>query len=121
ELTKTLSASFTLNPRIFIQQNDTYINAEGKEDNLDTFRLLSSAGLKYSVNSWLSLEQTFGVYQKWKTNTPRKDFLDASSSVYLTPASWVEINLGVRQIDGATDTRKTGLRGLYSADQAEYF
>ncbi len=121
ELSKTLSASFTFNPRIFIQQNDKYINAKGEDADLDTFRLLSSAGLKYSVNSWLALEQTFGVYQKWKTNNARKDFLDASTSVYLTPASWLEVNLGVRQMDGATDTRKTGLKELYSADQTEYF
>lgn len=121
EITKALSASFTLNPRIFIQQNDTYINAEGKEKNLDQFRLLSSAAMKYSVNDWFALEQTFGLYQKWRTNTARADFLDASTSAYIAPASWIELNLGVRQIDEATDTRAGGLRGLYSADQTEYF
>lgn len=118
---RALTASFTLNPRIYIQQNDTYINSSGASKNLDQFRLWSFAGLKYSVNDKLSIEQTFGVYQKWKTNTARADYLDASTSAYYAPVNWVEFNLGIRQSDGATDVRDRGLRGLYSADQAEYF
>jgi hypothetical protein len=121
EITKALSASFTLNPRIFAQQNDTYINDEGKPDNLDTFRLLSFAGVKYAINDKVALEQAFGVYQKWKTNTARADYLYAESFATVAIASWFELSGGIRQIDGATDMRKTGLSGLYSADQAEYF
>lgn len=120
-VSKALTASFTLNPRIFAQQNDTYINAAGETKNLDTFRLHSYAGLKYAFNDMVAVEQTFGIYQKWRTNTARADFLDASSSVYVAPVSWLELNLGVRQIDGATDARVGGFRGLYSADQAEYY
>lgn len=122
DISKALSASFTLNPRIFIQQNDTYINAEGERKmNMDRFRLLSSAAMKYSFNSMLAVEQTFGLYQKWRTNADRKDFLDASTSVYFTPVSWLELNLGIRQIDESTDTRKTGLSGLYNDEQTEYY
>lgn len=121
EISKAMSASFTLNPRIYLQQNDTYINADGATKNVDSFRLLSSAGVKYSVNDMFAIEQTFGLYQKWKTNTDRGDYLDASSSMYFAPANWVELNLGIRQTDEATNTRKAGLSGLYSADQAEYY
>ncbi|MES2769054.1 MAG: hypothetical protein V4596_07905 [Bdellovibrionota bacterium] len=121
EITKALSASFMLNPRIFAQQNQTYINADGQERSVDQFRLLSSAGVKYAFNSVFAVEQTVGMYQKWRANTDRKDFLDASTSMYITPVSWMELNLGIRQIDEATDARVGGLRGLYSQDQAEYF
>lgn len=121
EITKALSASFTFNPRIFVQQNDTFINADGELRNLDQFRIYSSAGVKYALNNMFAIEQTFGLYQKWRTNVPRQDFLDASSSVYITPVNWLGLNVGVRQIDEATDSRAGGLRGLYSQDQAEYY
>lgn len=120
-ISRALTASFTLNPRIYLQQNDTYINSDGAEKNVDLLKLDSYAGLKYSFNDKFSVEQTFGVYQKWYTHTARADYLDVSTSAYYAPASWVELNFGIRQSDGATDARKHGLNGLYSADQAEYF
>ncbi len=121
DVSKNLSASLTMNPRFYFQQDDTYIHADGSIKNQDRFRIWTFAGLKYSVNDMFAVEQTFGIYQKWVTNTPRKDFLDASTSVHLSPAEWLNFNIGVRQIDGATNARDTGLRGLYSADQTEYF
>lgn len=121
QISKALTASFTLNPRIYLQQNDTYVKADGSQGNVESLKLDSYAGLKYSFNDMFSIEQTFGVYQKWITNTPRGDFLDVSTSAYFAPANWVELNFGIRQTDGATDARKHGLNGLYSADQAEYF
>lgn len=130
ELAKGLTASFTLNPRIYMQQNETFINAKGEERGLNTFRLWSFAGVKYAVNDLVAFEQTFGIYQKWRTRssldvadgvTGRSDYLDASTSMYLTPLSWMQLQLGIRQSDGATDARIGGLRDLYSQDQTEYF
>lgn len=121
DISKKLSASLTMNPRFYFQQDDTYIDDKGKLANQDRFRVWTFAGLKYSFNDMFAVEQTFGVYNKWRSNEARKDFLDASTSVYIAPISWLEFNLGVRQIDGATNARETGLRGLYSSDQAEYF
>lgn len=121
EITKALSASFTLNPRIYAQQNDTYNKADGTTANIDTFRLLSSAGVKYAINDMFAVEQTLGLYQMWKTNTTRADYLDASSSVYFTPVSWFDLNLGVRQGYAATDIRKAGGSDLYNDDVTEYY
>jgi hypothetical protein len=123
EITKALSASLTVSPRIFVQQNDTYLDSANKDapTNVNTFRVYSSAGVKYAVNDKLAFEQTLGSYQKWKTNTARADYLDAATSAYITVTSWMELNAGIRQSDGKTDMRKNGLSHLYNSHESEYF
>lgn len=115
ELAKNLTAELLINPRLFVQDGSS-VNDVGTK----RFRLLNSAGLKYSITEKVAVETTLGVYSKWKNGVARSDFLDASTSVYYSPATWVDLAAGIRQSDEASDTRVSGAE-LYSADQSEYY
>jgi len=129
EIAKNLTASLLINPRFFIQSQDRYEAIGGKIKPTDNFRIYSSAGLKYAFSDLLAVGQTVGLYQKWWRSTnanydsKRGAFLGASTSVYISPASWVEINAGIRQSDEATDlySGHGKKNGIYSSEQSEYF
>lgn len=115
QLSKNLAAELLINPRVFIQDGSG-VNDEGAK----RFRLLNSAGLKYSITEKLAVGQSFGVYSKWKNGVARADYLDAWTSVYYSPAAWIDLNAGLRQTDEASDLRSSGAK-LYSRDQSEYY
>lgn len=115
QLSKNLSTAIVVNPRLFVQDGSG-VNDPGAK----RFRLLNYAGLKYSVTENLAFETTLGVYSKWRNGVARADFLDASTSVYYSPASWVDLNAGVRQTDEASDLRSSGAK-IYASEQSEYY
>ncbi len=115
EVAKNLTAGLLINPRIFVQ------DGSGADDaGVNKFRLLNSASLTYAISEKVSVETTVGVYMKWKNGRERADNLDASTSVYYSPLSWLDLNVGVRQTDDASDLRDSGAK-IYAAEQSEYY
>ncbi len=112
---KNVEIALLVCPRLFVQDN-----AGSDEAGANQFRLFNSFGVKYSLSDKVAFEQTVGMYSKWKNGTERADNLDASTSVYIAATSWLDLNIGLRQADDASNVRNSGA-SLYAADQSEYF
>ena len=114
-LSNKLGLELVISPRYYIYENDN--RTTGKND----WRILNSAGLKYSVNDALAVETTLGVYSKKKVNAADMNhFQDYSTSVYYTVSNNVELNAGIRAVDGALDTATDGVQ-LYNHNLSEYY
>lgn len=115
EIANNLKAGLLIHPRFYAQDS---IGSSSKGAN--RFRLLNSASLSYSFADNLSVATSLGVYSQWRQEVSRKDNLDAATEVSYSPIGWLDLAAGVRQVDGASDTRSSGAR-LYSGEQIEYF
>lgn len=120
----TISTQWTfeyiLSPRYFMQTANAYEKEDGTIVNNNHWRLLNSAGVKFSPSDWFALETTVGVYTKKKYNESTKHFQDYSTSFYLMFGP-VSLQTGIRASDGAYDTRDKGGFNFYDADVSEYF
>lgn len=115
ELAKNLSLELIISPRYYIYENDN--RTDGKSD----WRILNSAGVKYSINDMVAVETTLGVYSKQAVGAPEMaHFQDYSTSVYVTPVKNFELNAGIRATDGALDIDTDGVE-LYNHQVSEYF
>lgn len=127
ELTKKLAFELIVSPRYYLQTSKNFRDndnlagkGEGADVNNTHWRILNTAGLKYSLTDALAVETTLGVYSKKKYNQSMAHFQDYSTSLYYSVNKNIDLNAGVRASDGALDTDVDGVE-LYNKDVSEYF